>query len=132
MPMPGDFPVLRIVDCNATTVKPLLTDTSFNELSAMSDEKFARWWGYNPTHRDHFPSRIDSPIIDVSIGSGLSHIRDIILSAELEQSYEHSTSILCPMSRKHYISSIHLYSSLPLLHAYCQSSFAGFSTRNNV
>lgn len=117
--MPGDFPVLRLVDCNATTVKPLLTDTSFEELSTLSDDKYAQWWGYNPSHRDHFPSRIDSPIIDVSIGSGLSHIRDIILSAELEQQgYEQSTSILCPMSRKSSINLAHYHSSLPLLHAH--------------
>ena len=97
--MPGDFPVLRIVECNVTTVKPVLTDSSYKELSSMSDEKFARWWGYNLTYKEHNPSRIDSPIIDVSIGSGLSHIGDIILPAEYEQqSLEQQSAIICPMS----------------------------------
>lgn len=113
--MPGDFPVLRIVECNVTTVKPVLTESSYKELASMSDEKFARWWGYNPTYKEHNPSRIDSPIIDVSIGSGLSHIGDIILPAEHEQqSVEQQSAIVCPMSRN----SVMLTSFIVLFHYY--------------
>lgn len=65
----------------------------------MSEDELSHWWGINLKYSEHPPVRNDFPDIAVSIGSGLSHFRDIITVAEEEQqSVGLDVPLVCPMS----------------------------------
>ena len=99
LPFPGEFPLVDLVPGDDSCAKAILTESSFGALSALSEDALSHWWGINRTYSEHFPARNDSPDIAVSIGSGLSHFRDIILVAEQEQQgVALDVPLVCPMS----------------------------------
>lgn len=100
IPLPGEFPLadFQHVDCSISCcVKPVLTEPSFRALCTLSDEDYSHWWGIGTTYTDRSSSKDPD---EVSIRSGLSHFRDIIMAVEHNQE-ECGTEcpLVCPMSR---------------------------------
>ncbi|KAK8793248.1 hypothetical protein WA538_001803 [Blastocystis sp. DL] len=99
IPLPGEFPLadFQHVDCSISCcVKPVLTEPSFRALCTLSDEDYSHWWGIGTTYTDRSSSKDPD---EVSIRSGLSHFRDIIMAVEHNQE-ECGTEcpLVCPMS----------------------------------
>ena len=99
LPFPGEFPLVDLHPGGTSGTKAILTEPSFGALSALSEDELSHWWGINLKYSEHPPVRNDFPDIAVSIGSGLSHFRDIITVAEEEQqSVGLDVPLVCPMS----------------------------------
>lgn len=99
IPLPGEFPLadFQHVDCSISCcVKPVLTEPSFRALCALSDEGYSHWWGIGTTYTDRSSSKDPD---EVSIRSGLSHFRDIIMAVEHNQEECGAEGpLVCPMS----------------------------------
>lgn len=99
LPIPGEFPMVDLVPGSHMCAKAILTEISFGVLSNLSEDELSHWWGINQSYSDHFQASNDPSDVAVSIGSGLSHFRDIILVAEQEQQgVALEVPVVCPMS----------------------------------